>query len=307
MIQPVVVKFGGTSLQDFARINKCCDIVVGLKKNNNVVVVVSAMGGTTNQILTNISSTELEFFPSICEDLILSTGESTAAGYFSAFLSSKGVSSLPLCGWQIPILTKNKLIEKVCTDKIDSLLNQNITPVVTGFQGVDSTGHITTLSRGGSDTTAAALAHALGSKSCYIYTDVAGVYRINPNISGTYSNKIIKEISYNDMYYLASNGAKVIHKDALEFGRTGNFDMFIRSSLEPAKKGTRIANLNKSECGISINQRGNIYLLHNQLLDEKHLSRFEEYKISQNELELIDLNNETVLSELCQYIADLEI
>lgn len=270
----LVVKFGGTSLLSYesikARANKIKQILLE-KSQSKVIVVVSAMGGVTNRLLMNISEFGLPNFQTTSADLILSSGETNSAAMFSAALQNIGVASLPLCGWQVPIEVSSKRIDSVGTDKIMNLLTKNIVPVIAGFQGINSDGSVSVLNRGGSDVTAAAIAAAMHSKKCIIYTDVYGIYRLSPGIIDmTYTPHCkIDIIDYEDAYKLAYNGAKVIHHEAIEIAQKTGLELWICPFFRSQLNGTVICESKIKQFGLTVSQRGSIlklYALHNNQL-----------------------------------------
>jgi aspartate kinase len=207
--KPVYVrKFGGTSLASTDLIRDCARLVHD--SDSLTVVVVSAMAGVTDYLVKLCGEFKS---PKISEDMVVATGEQVSAGLFSAALNELGMNSVPLCGWHLPILVENSKIISIKSKKIIDLLKQGYTPVITGFQGVDKLGNITTMSRGGSDTTAVAIAAAIGV-DCEIYTDVNGIYETDPNIQ-THNNRMYQSIDYDSMLSMSKNGAKVMHPDAV--------------------------------------------------------------------------------------------
>ena len=232
MSQIVVKKFGGTSLASASLIRHCAKLVHD--SINDVVVVVSAMSGATNNLLKQVSEFK---YSEISVDMVISTGEQVAAGLFAAALGELGSASLPMCGWQVPIRVDNKQIVSVGVDKIKALLERGCIPVITGFQGIDPDGNITTLPRGGSDTTAVAIAAALGVE-CEIYTDVDGVYKYDPNLIQD-NNFLYSAIDYETMLTMSYNGAKVIHSDAVAIAKKNGVKIRILSSFNPGA-GTTI-------------------------------------------------------------------
>jgi aspartate kinase len=231
----LVVKFGGTSVADPARIENAAEkIVAELGRGHKLVVVVSAMAGVTNQLVEyckKISSKpdEQEY------DMVVSSGEQITAGLMALALQKRGINSRSYAGWQVPINcddqhTKARIIN-IDRDFLDKELQNNIVPVVAGFQGVSSHNRITTLGRGGSDTTAVAIAAALKADRCDIYTDVAGVFTTDPRIVER-AQKITK-ISYEEMLELASLGAKVLHSRSVELAMAHNVNVQVLSSFAP--------------------------------------------------------------------------
>src|SRR5881392_2216520 len=197
----IVQKFGGTSVGSVERILNVAQCVKEEKeRGNNVVVVVSAMGKTTDT-LVNLAK-ELSIQPSKREmDMLLTTGEQTTIALLAIALQEKGLDAISYTGWQAGILTEpvhsDARITKIQTTAIEKQLSDGKVVVVAGFQGVTETGEITTLGRGGSDTTAVALAAALGADRCDIYTDVTGVFTTDPRY--VKSARKLLDISYDEM------------------------------------------------------------------------------------------------------------
>ncbi|MDD3818469.1 MAG: aspartate kinase [Actinomycetota bacterium] len=229
----VVLKFGGTSVGDIEKIKRVADRVIRSKnEGKSVVVVVSAMGDTTDKLIGLAG--EIASNPSRREmDMLVSTGECVSGSLLAMAIQEKGYKSVSLTGGQAGIVTdelySNAKILNIRTERILKELRRDRIVIVAGFQGVDTGGNITTLGRGGSDTTAVALATALKAKYCEIYTDVEGVYSADPNM--VEEAKKLESISYDEMLELASSGAKVIHLRAVEFAKKNNVILHIRSSF----------------------------------------------------------------------------
>ncbi|MGE8206381.1 aspartate kinase [Heyndrickxia sp. NPDC080065] len=229
----VVLKFGGTSVGDVERIKNTANrILEEKKKGHKVVVVVSAMGKTTDQLVA--LSKELSSYPSKREmDMLLSTGEQVTIALLSMALAEKGHSAISFTGWQAGILTENihsnaRIID-IDPNKIKKYLAEEQIVIVAGFQGATENGEITTLGRGGSDTTAVALAAALAADKCIIYTDVTGVFTSDPRyIPGA---RKLEAISYDEMLELANLGAGVLHARAVEFAKNHQIPLEVCSSL----------------------------------------------------------------------------
>ncbi|MDD3628901.1 MAG: aspartate kinase [Candidatus Humimicrobiaceae bacterium] len=229
----VVLKFGGTSVGDTEKIKRVAEKIIRCKnEGKSVVVVVSAMGDTTDKLIGLAG--EIASNPSRREmDMLVSTGECVSGSLLAMAIQEKGYKSVSLTGGQAGIVTdelySNAKILNIRTERILKELRRDRIVIVAGFQGVDIGGNITTLGRGGSDTTAVALATALKAKYCEIYTDVEGVYSADPNMVG--EAKKLESISYDEMLELASSGAKVIHLRAVEFAKKNNVILHIRSSF----------------------------------------------------------------------------
>ena len=197
----VILKFGGSSVADNIKLNVVAEKVISIKKETkNVVVVVSAQGKTTDKLIKEAQ--ELSAIPQEREmDMLLSTGEQITASKLSILLNRKGYKAISLTGWQVGIITNNihqsAKIEQICTERIEKELEAGKIVVVAGFQGVDQNGDITTLGRGGSDTTAVSLEAALNADKCYIFSDVDGIYSADPNMITI--AKRLNEISFDEM------------------------------------------------------------------------------------------------------------
>ena len=234
-------KFGGTSVGSVDRIVNVANRVIQEKEaGNDVVVVVSAMGKSTDE-LVNLAE-QLTSKPSKREmDMLLTTGEQVTISLLSMALIEKGYNAISFTGWQAGIETEathgNARITNIKTDQLKNELGNGKIVVVAGFQGVSIDQQITTLGRGGSDTTAVALAASLGADKCDIYTDVTGVFTTDPRfVKGA---RKLEAISYDEMLELANLGAGVLHPRAVEFAKNYNVPLEVRSSMEN-ERGTMI-------------------------------------------------------------------
>ena len=239
----IVMKFGGTSVGNIDNINNVANIVEKESKSNKIIVVLSAMAGVTNQLQDYLESIGSE--PSPENDLVLTSGEQVSVGLLSAILKKKGIRSIPLLGWQIPIITdeyyeKAKILN-IDKKNIDSYFKKVDVIVLAGFQGINTRGFITSLGRGGSDTTAVAIAAATKAKRCDIYTDVEGIYSTDPNIEP--KAKKISKVSYEEMLEMSSMGAKVLHRRSVELAMKNNLTLQVLSSLSN-KEGTYVVDEN---------------------------------------------------------------
>lgn len=230
----IVQKFGGTSVGSAERILNVAERVLEERNNgNDVVVVVSAMGKTTDHLVS--LAKEISVNPSKREmDMLLSTGEQVTISLLAMALAEKGVKAISYTGWQAGIETEsihsNARITKINTNAIEAQIAAGNVVVVAGFQGVTDNGDITTLGRGGSDTTAVALAAALKADKCDIYTDVTGVFTTDPRYVKE-ARKLLS-ISYDEMLELANLGAGVLHPRAVEFAKNYQIPLEVRSSME---------------------------------------------------------------------------
>ena len=217
----LVQKFGGTSVANLECMKKVREkVLAGLARGNKMVVVLSARSGETNRLLA--LADEWSNTPDKAEcDVLVSTGEQVSIALFTMLLKDAGVRARSLLGWQIPMTTDDDYGRARITDidsaKLRAALEEYDVLVVAGFQGCTEDGRITTLGRGGSDTSAVALAAALGSVECEIYTDVDGVYTTDPNICST--ARKMDRVAYEEMLEMASMGAKVLHIRSVEFAK----------------------------------------------------------------------------------------
>ena len=294
----VILKFGGSSVADNIKLNVVAEKVISIKKETkNVVVVVSAQGKTTDKLIKEAQ--ELSAIPQEREmDMLLSTGEQITASKLSILLNRKGYKAISLTGWQVGIITNNihqsAKIEQICTERIEKELEAGKIVVVAGFQGVDQNGDITTLGRGGSDTTAVSLEAALNADKCYIFSDVDGIYSADPNMITI--AKRLNEISFDEMQGIADAGAKVLHNRCVQIGKKFDCNIIAKSTFSNdggtkiCKKieSTEIKSIVKNEKLILINMIGdrqkskeemlNIYqeLLQNNIIVESFEDKNEE-------------------------------
>ncbi|MCK9556042.1 aspartate kinase [bacterium] len=229
----IVQKYGGSSVANPERIkNVAARITETKKQGNKVIAVVSALGDTTDDLIS--LSEKISDNPSEREmDMLLSTGEQISSALLTMAIHKIGEQAISLTGGQVGIYTdsshRKARILNIFPDKVkEELLKGNIV-IVAGFQGVDENGNITTLGRGGSDTTAVALASALNADICEIYTDVEGVFTADPRIVN--DARKIDKITYDDMLELASLGAKIMQLRSVEFGKKYNVKIHVRSSF----------------------------------------------------------------------------
>ena len=248
----IVQKFGGTSVADLTRIKNVAKLVKAeLESGNQVVAVVSAMAGATNSLITQCAElSRLDGITSLQEyDAAIASGEIVTSALLALQLQSIGIKAQSLQGWQVPIETTkthgNAQIVNINPRKLNELLSQGITPVITGFQGVSIDGDITTLGKGGSDTTAAIIAASLNAERCDIYTDVDGIYTADPRV--VHNAKKIDIINIEELYALCNAGAKVLHPRAALAAKRYGFKLRILSSFTNLDGTTTKSEINNME------------------------------------------------------------
>ena len=233
------MKFGGTSVADIEKIKNVASIVEKQVNQYKLIVVLSAMAGETNKMQNYID--KIESNEKLENDLILTAGENVTIGILSSMLKKRNIKSIPLLGWQIPIITDNNhqkaKIINIDKKRIFNFMKDNDVIVLAGFQGINLNGYITSLGRGGSDTTAVAIAAAVGAERCDIYTDVDGVYSTDPNIVP--EAKKIPKLAFEEMLEMSSTGAKVLHTRSVELAMKNNLVLQVLSSITK-KPGTLI-------------------------------------------------------------------
>ena len=235
----IVMKFGGTSVANIKKINNVADIVEKEATKKKIIVVLSAMAGVTNEMQSYID--EIESNEKLENDLMLTSGENVTIAILSAILKKRKINSIPLLGWQVPIITdgnhqKAKILNINKSRILEFLNNYNVI-VLAGFQGINIDGNITSLGRGGSDTTAVAIASAVNAERCDIYTDVDGVYTTDPNVVS--EAKKISKLAFEEMLEMSSSGAKVLHTRSVELAMKNNLVLQVLSSITQ-KPGTLI-------------------------------------------------------------------
>jgi aspartate kinase len=229
----IVQKFGGTSVGTVDKIRHVASRVIATKKaGNDVIVVVSAMAGETDRLI-NLAHEMIDKPDGREYDVMVSTGEQVSIALLSMAIQSMGYKALSLLGFQIKISTNSDFtkarIEDIDSERITKELLKGSILVVAGFQGIDEQENITTLGRGGSDTTAVALAGVLKADVCEIYTDVEGVYTTDPTICP--NARKLNRIAYDEMLEMASLGAKVLHTRSVEFAKKHNVPIHVRSTF----------------------------------------------------------------------------
>ena len=301
----IVMKFGGSSVADNIRLNLVAEKITELyNQNNNIVVVVSAQGKTTDNLIKEAG--ELSSRPSDREmDMLLSTGEQITIAKLCILLNRLGYKAISLTGWQAGIFTNNTnqdaIIENINTDRINKELAERKIVVVAGFQGINANIDITTLGRGGSDSTAVAIAAALQAKHCYIFSDVDGVYTTDPN-KVTVAKKL-ESLSYEEMLDISSEGAKVLHNRCVEIAERYNIPIITKSTFNN-KPGTTINDKIEGSTVKSIVKNDDITFV-SAKCDKYTLELFDKiYRtLLENGIQVKNLiNNSTYYLDLCFYI-----
>jgi len=272
----IVLKFGGSSLKDSDCIKKVLDIIISrINRGYKTVVVVSARGKTTEALLKAAA----EFAPNGNPreiDMLLTAGERASAAIVAMALESRGIHAISLTGSQAGIITDdhhtNARIIEIRPTRVLSSLSEGKTVIVCGFQGVSFKKEITTLGRGGSDTTAVALAAALDAERCEIFSDIDGVYDADPAII-PYAEKL-DSLTYPEMQELSEAGAKVLHSRAVEFAKAHNIAIHCKSTFEPENPGTVIQGFeNKGKIRkTAVAYEKNVLLFHTYESESENLS-----------------------------------
>ena len=240
----IVLKFGGSSVADNDKLKIVAEKIINLyNKNNNIVVILSAQGKTTDKLISE--ALELSNETKDREmDVLLSAGEQISIAQLSILLNKMGYKAISLTGWQAGILTnktnQNAIIENIDTTRILQELSKRKIVIIAGFQGYNENLDITTLGRGGSDTSAIAIAAALNAKECYIFSDVDGVYTADPN--KIENAKKLPALSYEEMIEISSEGAKVLHGRCAEIGQKFKIPIITKSTFNN-KAGTIITDI----------------------------------------------------------------
>lgn len=277
MKKPLIVqKFGGTSVGSVENIQRVAKHIMKAKDDGNqVLVVVSAMAGETNRLVD--LAQQVDSVPNARElDVLLSAGEQISMALLAMALNKLGYSARSLTGGQAKIVTdkkhNNATIEYIDTQEICSLLEQEQIVIVAGFQGVNRNGDITTLGRGGSDTTAVTLAGHLGARECQIFTDVDGIYTCDPRV--VHKAKKLSTIDFLSMEEMAKRGAKVLHLPSVEYAQKHNVPLRVLSTFKSSSRGSFVTGQQPPDgiCGIAL----------------------------QDEMQLIEVDNTVVASLLAQ-------
>lgn len=238
----IVIKFGGTSLASVQHIRESAKITKNLTNSYRVITVVSAMAKFTNT-LVNYTEHFHEVNDLATSDVVLASGEQITAGLFALALQELGLKAKPLLGWQVPVITTNQhnnaRIKSIPSEELITLSEeQGVIPVVAGFQGITTEGRITTLGRGGSDTTAVALAAATNACACYIYSDVKGVYAADPNL--VKHPCLMTELESSMAVEMSMSGAKILHCRSAELGLKYHVPIWVKSTFNIDHEGTLV-------------------------------------------------------------------
>lgn len=254
-----VQKFGGSSVANAEKMLHAAYIIKDTyEAGNDVIVVLSAQGDTTDHLLS--AAREINSKPSLRElDALVSTGEQTSVALCAMALHTLGVPAVSLCAWQVPILTVGEYggaeVSVIGRDRVERELREHRVVLITGFQGVNENGDVTTLGRGGSDLSAVALSEAFHADRCQIYTDVAGIYTTDPRICP--EAKHLERISYDDMLLLSQKGAQVLHDKSVALAKRCGVPLEVRScetesggSIVAAQgSGDAVTGVTKKSCG----------------------------------------------------------
>ena len=231
-MKTIVLKFGGTSVGSIQRIKEVAKIIKSYSKKYKVIVLSSAMSGTTNKLIS-MSRKISDAFPDYEYDTLVSAGEQISCSLLAGQLISNGIKSRSWMAWQIPILTEGKhkyaRIKYINRSKVLKFIKSGGIPIIAGFQGVDKKLNITTIGRGGSDSSAIMFATFFKAERCVIYTDVQGIYTTDPN--KLKSAKKIKNISYEEMLEMASLGSKVMQPHSIQDARLNRINIEVKSSF----------------------------------------------------------------------------
>ena len=290
----IVLKFGGSSVSNNENLKIVANKIIDFKNSNqNIVVILSAQGKTTDKLINEAYELTEEVDKREL-DALVSCGEQMSAAKLSILLNSLGFPSVSLTGWQAGIYTNNTnqdaLIETINTERVCSELESGNIVIITGFQGINENLDITTFGRGGSDTTAVAVAAALKAKNCYIFSDVDGIYSSDPNkVQGT---KKLTKLSYDEMLELSNEGAKVLHNRCIEIGAKYNIPIITKSTFND-NYGTVISNqkIEKNEIKSIIKKDvSRISIIGNGIIRNTDAIIKAINFIKQNKLEMLEFN-----------------
>ena len=289
----IVLKFGGSSVANNESLKIVADKIINLyEKGNDIVVILSAQGKTTDKLINEAK--ELSECAENRElDALLSAGEQISAAKLSILLNDIGYPAISLTGWQAGIYTnntnQNAIIKQIDTKRIINELSLKKIVIIAGFQGINENMDITTLGRGGSDTTAVAIAAALNAKDCYIFSDVDGVYTTDPN--KLESAKKIPALSYNEMLEISNEGAKVLHNRCIEIGEKFKIPIITKSTFNN-KPGTIISDIIEENTIKSIVKKdlSRIAIIGNGII--RNIDKIKEILniISSNKIEILEFN-----------------
>ena len=302
----IVMKFGGSSVANNDRLKLVAQKIIDMyNKENSIVVILSAQGKTTDKLI-NEASTIIEenknfgikdpsLNPEIFRemDMLLSSGEQISISKLSMLLNNMGYKAISLTGWQAGILTdntnQNAIIKNIDTTRILQELEKRKIVIIAGFQGYNENLDITTLGRGGSDTSAIAIAAALDAKECYIFSDVDGVYTTDPNKIP--EAKIIPALSYNEMMEISSEGAKVLHNRCAEIGDKFKIPIITKSTFNN-KAGTIITDIIEENTIKSIVKKdiSRVSIVGNGIIRNYSFIKEVLDIIQKNKLELLEFN-----------------
>ena len=289
----IIMKFGGSSVADNDRLKLVANKIIDLyNKNNNIVVILSAQGKTTDKLIQE--ALELSKNTKDREmDMLLSSGEQISIAKLSILLNEMGYKSISLTGWQAGILTnntnQNAIIKNIDTTRIIKELNDRKIVIIAGFQGFNENLDITTLGRGGSDTSAIAIAAALDAKECYIFSDVDGVYTVDPNkVEGA---KKLPALSYNEMMEISSEGAKVLHNRCAEIGDKFKIPIITKSTFNN-KAGTVITDIIEENTIKSVVKKdiSRVSIIGNGIIRNTNFIKNVIDIIDKNKLEMLEFN-----------------
>lgn len=289
----IVMKFGGSSVADNDRLKLVANKIIDLyEKNNNIVVILSAQGKTTDKLIGE--ALELSKDTEDREmDMLLSSGEQISIAKLSILLNGMGYKSISLTGWQAGILTnntnQNAIIKNIDTTRILKELEDRKIVIIAGFQGFNENLDITTLGRGGSDTSAIAVAAALNAKECYIFSDVDGVYTADPN--KVEDAKKLSALSYNEMMEISSEGAKVLHNRCAEIGEKFKIPIITKSTFNN-KAGTIITDIIEENTIKSVVKKeiSRVSIVGNGIIRNTDFIKKVIDIISENKLEMLEFN-----------------
>lgn len=312
----IVQKFGGTSVSNLERIKHVATLIAKAHKQQQVAVVVSAMAGVTNKFV-EFSQSLGSFEGDADYDSVVSSGELVTAGLLAITLKTMGLKSRSYAGWQVPIKTSNQygsaVIQEVNPDNLEADLRDGIIPVICGFQGISPENRITTLGRGGSDLTAVAVSDALNADICEIYSDVDGVYTVDPNLYA--EARCIETIDYDVMREMSSLGAKVLQEQSVNYAKNKNVKIRVASSFVENRGTIIYANANQKKfCGLAVTQNLSQFKIQHcmespsSIIDllENHFIRCEILKNSDEKIcILVDKQKVPVLTSLLSAESDV--